>query len=120
MFGIHKRGIAFVASRIPFGLALQRSSSHQLKMPAYAVEPHMHDTITVLWLCAITPLAGCDLCALQDAPAIASGPSTVKIAESSGLSVGLFEQWTHFGTLKDGGHTIDNEADQHLDSSVSQ
>lgn len=54
----------------------------------------------------------CDLCG-AGLPPHADG-------QSKGPYVALFEQFTHFGTLKDGSATVANEVDQRLDSSITQ
>jgi hypothetical protein len=37
-----------------------------------------------------------------------------------GFNIGVFEQFTHFGTMQQDGHEVDNPTRQHLDSSVTQ
>ncbi len=37
-----------------------------------------------------------------------------------GFTLGASEQFTHYGPLQDSGHEIDNDADQKLDSSITQ
>jgi len=54
----------------------------------------------------------CDLCAIyRSMEAKSAGP---------GLNVGVFEQFTHFGTMQQDGRKVDNPADQKLDSSITQ
>jgi hypothetical protein len=61
----------------------------------------------------ICPVAlACDLCAIyRSMEAKSSHP---------GLSIGVFEQFTHFGTMQDDGHKVDDPAGQSLDSSITQ
>lgn len=54
----------------------------------------------------------CDLCAIYRAEAAKSN--------NPGLHLGVFEQYTHFGTMQQDGHKVDNPADQKLDSSITQ
>jgi hypothetical protein len=54
----------------------------------------------------------CDLCAIYRA--------TEAKSSKPGIFVGVFEQYTHFGTLQDGGKEVENEAGQFLDSSITQ
>jgi hypothetical protein len=58
------------------------------------------------------PTFACDVCAVYSAASATS--------ERSGLQLGVAEQFTHFGTLRDNGHEVDNTADQYLDSSITQ
>lgn len=61
--------------------------------------------------CAATAQA-CDLCAIY---------SSIEAKGSKpGLSLGVFEQFTHFGTLQEGGTEVSNTVDQYLDSSITQ
>jgi hypothetical protein len=54
----------------------------------------------------------CDLCAVyRSLEAKSSKP---------GFNVGLFEQFTHFGTMQQDGHKVGNPAGQSLDSSITQ
>jgi len=54
----------------------------------------------------------CDLCAIyRSKEAKSSGP---------GLNIGVFEQFTHFGTMRQDGHKTDNPAGQRLDSFITQ
>jgi hypothetical protein len=53
--------------------------------------------------------SGCDLCSTPTAP-----------DNGSGASVGLFEQYSHFGTLRDNGEQVPNPVGQFMDSSVTQ
>jgi hypothetical protein len=67
--------------------------------------------------CLILSLAGrpagaCDLCAVyRSLEAKSSNP---------GFNIGLFEQFTHFGTMQQDGVKVDNPAGQWLDSSTTQ
>jgi len=63
-------------------------------------------------LLAAAQSSACDLCAVyRSLEAKSAGP---------GFNVGLFEQFTHFGTLQQDGRKVDNTADQSLDSSITQ
>jgi hypothetical protein len=56
--------------------------------------------------------SACDLCAIYRAD---------EAKESTpGFNVGVFEQFTHFGTLQKNGREIPNTADQYMDSSITQ
>ena len=61
---------------------------------------------------ATAPALACDVCAIYTA--------TSQRVERTGLHLGVAEQYTHFGTLRDGSHEVANTADQRLDSSVTQ
>ncbi|MGE5700361.1 MAG: hypothetical protein ACM31N_09910 [Deltaproteobacteria bacterium] len=54
----------------------------------------------------------CDLCAIYRA--------TEAKASKPGVFTGVFEQYTRFGTLRDGGRKVENEAGQFLNSSITQ
>jgi len=62
---------------------------------------------------SVTPVSACDLCSVYSS-AQASGEL------GRGFQVGLAEQFTHFGTLQLDGDEVPDEANQHLDSSVTQ
>ncbi len=65
----------------------------------------------ILFAVSNTALA-CDLCAIYRADeAKESNP---------GFNVGVFEQFTHFGTLQKNGREVPNTADQYMDSSITQ
>jgi len=57
-------------------------------------------------------LMACDFCAC-DLP-------NMGIENHTGLHAGVSEQFTHFGTLQQDGHTIANPAGEYLDSSITQ
>jgi len=61
---------------------------------------------------AAGPASACDLCAVYR--------SLEAKSTKPGLNVGLFEQFTHFGTMQQDGRKVDNPAGQSLDSSISQ
>lgn len=66
----------------------------------------------IIVLTVNNPSSACDLCAIYRAD---------EAKESTpGFNVGLFEQFTHFGTLQESGREIPNTADQYLDSSITQ
>jgi len=58
------------------------------------------------------PAYACDLCAIYR--------GTEAKVSRPGFNIGVFEQFTHFGTMQEGGHVVPNEAGQHLDSSITQ
>ncbi len=68
-------------------------------------------TLVVLALAQSTSFA-CDLCAVYRSEAAKT--------TNPGFNVGLFEQFTHFGTMQQDGHKLDNPAGQSLDSSITQ
>jgi hypothetical protein len=59
-----------------------------------------------------SPVRACDLCSLYTSFAARDF--------RPGWSVGLFEQYTDFGTVQEEGHEIDDPAQQRLRSSISQ
>ena len=63
-------------------------------------------------LSATVQSAACDLCAVYR--------SLEAKSANPGFNVGIFEQFTHFGTLQQDGHKVDNPANQSLDSSITQ
>lgn len=56
--------------------------------------------------------SACDLCAAYSAMEARS--------TKPGPNLGVFEQYTHFGTIQVGGRDVDNPAGQFLDSSITQ
>jgi hypothetical protein len=70
-------------------------------------------TLAVLFLTlTVTSSFACDLCAIYRSLEAKSG--------NPGFNLGLFEQFTHFGTMQQDGHKVDNPAGQTLDSSITQ
>lgn len=61
---------------------------------------------------AVGTAAACDTCGTSVPPHYDG--------QTVGAYAALFEQFTHFGTLKQGATTVDNEVDQRLDSSHTQ
>jgi hypothetical protein len=59
-----------------------------------------------------TPAVACDVCAVY--------VSTEMSENRTGFSLGVAEQFTHFGTLQLGGEEVPNPADEHLESSITQ
>jgi len=59
-----------------------------------------------------SPAGACDLCAVYR--------SLEAKSTNPGFNIGLFEQFTHFGTMQQDGHKVDNPAGQSLDSSTTQ
>jgi hypothetical protein len=72
--------------------------------------------ITALAVLSILAASGtgftCDLCAIYRA--------TEAKASKPGFYTGVFEQYTRFGTLRDGGRKVENEAGQFINSSITQ
>ena len=68
---------------------------------------------SALLLVNLTPVSACDVCAIYSAQQAQGG-------NGKGWFGGVAEQFTHFGSLQDSGHRIDNDVNQHLDSSVTQ
>jgi hypothetical protein len=78
--------------------------------------PTIKTSLIVSCLTAVggaTTAFACDLCSVYNAP-LAHG------VIEQGIHVSLAEQFTHFGTLQLESHEVRNEANQRLDSSVSQ
>ena len=69
--------------------------------------------VTFFYLVLSFEAHACDLCTVYNAVS-ASG------VQGKGLSVGIAEQFTHFGTLKDEGQATANNLGQFLDSSITQ
>ena len=63
--------------------------------------------------CLAAESLGCDLCSVYNAP-LAHG------VIEQGFHLAISEQFTHYGTLQFESHKVPNEADQYLNSSVSQ
>ncbi|MBI3416430.1 MAG: hypothetical protein HY043_14135 [Verrucomicrobia bacterium] len=61
------------------------------------------------------PASACDLCMCKVCPAQPEGGGF-----TSGFTAGVAEQFTHFGTTQIDGRKVPNEANQFLDSSISQ
>lgn len=58
------------------------------------------------------PAPACDLCAIYRADEAKQS--------TPGFNIGVFEQFTHLGTLQESGHEVPNTADQYFDSSITQ
>lgn len=69
--------------------------------------------LSVLAGMAALPVSACDLCAVYSA-SLASGEM------GSGFHAGVAEQYTRFGSLREDGMEIPNDANQYIDSSVTQ
>ncbi len=69
-------------------------------------------TFAVLTAASAPSLMACDLCSIY----------TAQAAEGSGrgVYVGVAEQFTHYGTLREDGVSVPNTVNQYLDSSVAQ
>jgi len=72
----------------------------------------------LVWLVAValmlSPVASlaCDICAIYTA---------TELQESrTGFQLGFAEQFSHFGTLQQGGHKVDNPNGERVDSSITQ
>src|SRR6185369_12273788 len=74
----------------------------------------MKKILLLIIVCIVTikPAFACDLCAIyRSMEAKGSNP---------GFNLGVFQQFTHFGTLQLDGKKVDDPADQTLDSSITQ
>jgi len=69
-------------------------------------------SLSVLAGVMAAPAFGCDLCAIYSA-------SEANAVAGRGFYGGVFEQFTHFGTLQEDGHKIPNDG-EYIDSSISQ
>jgi hypothetical protein len=68
--------------------------------------------ILIVSLVSIQPVFACDLCAIyRSMEAKTSNP---------GFNLGVFQQFTHFGTIQDSGKDIGNPLGQKIDSSITQ
>jgi hypothetical protein len=65
--------------------------------------------ISIILTASPQALTACDLCSTPTAP-----------DAGTGLSVGISEQYTHFGTLRENGHAVSDDVGQRMDSSVTQ
>ena len=78
----------------------------------------MKTTTLMLLACLLVLLStsaqssACDLCAVYR--------SLEAKSDNPGFNVGIFEQFTHFGTMQQDGHKVDNPANQSLDSAITQ
>jgi len=70
-------------------------------------------SLSVLAGVVATPAAACDLCSVYSA-------MQARGEIDKGFTVGVAQQFTHYGTLQEDGHKIPNDLDQHFDSSISQ
>ena len=70
-------------------------------------------SLSVLAGVVATPASACDLCSVYSA-------MQARGEIDKGFTVGVAEQFTHYGTLQEDGHKVPNDLDQHLDSSISQ
>jgi hypothetical protein len=70
-------------------------------------------TFAVLAVAGAQPVLGCDLCSVY-----AANEARGEIGK--GFFIGAAEQFTHFGTLQEDGRKVPNDANQFLDSSVTQ
>jgi hypothetical protein len=70
--------------------------------------------VTACFILALTgsPAIACDLCAVYR--------SLEAKSTNPGFNIGVFEQFTHFGTMQQDGRQVANPAGQSLDSSISQ
>ena len=70
-------------------------------------------SLSVLAGVVATPAAACDLCSVYSA-------MQARGEIDKGFTVGVAQQFTHYGTLQEDGHKIPNGLKQHFDSSISQ
>src|SRR6266513_4172805 len=59
-----------------------------------------------------TPAMACDLCSIYSA-------MQARGEVNKGFTLGVAEQFTHYGALQEDGHPVPNPLNQHLDSSIS-
>src|SRR5262245_7818793 len=69
-------------------------------------------TLTVLAVASAPPVLACDFCSIYSATEAQGG--------EQGFYSTITEQFTHFGTVKEDGQELPNDADQFLDSSITQ
>ena len=84
-------------------------------MPRHPSRSIPHGPLRLLTvLLSLAPLRGwaCDICAVYIATEVAEG--------RTGPRLGIGEQYTHFGTLQDGGTEVPNPAGERIDSSITQ
>jgi hypothetical protein len=76
----------------------------------------MNRIVAILVCCLLLPSAeplfACDLCAIYR--------SMEAKSTRPGFNLGVFEQFTHFGTLQQDGQSVANPAGQSLDSTITQ
>ena len=70
-------------------------------------------SLSVLAGVVAAPASACDLCSVYSA-------MQARGEIEKGFTLGVAEQFTHYGTLQEDGHKVPNVLDQHLDSSISQ
>src|SRR5438093_12062690 len=70
-------------------------------------------SLSVLAGVVAAPSLACDLCSVYSAM-----QSRGEIEK--GFTLGVAEQFTHYGTLQEDGHKVSNDLDQYLASSISQ
>lgn len=75
----------------------------------------MKTFVPIVYLSGLSLLnsSACDLCSIYSA-------TQARGEIGAGFSAGFASQYTHFNTLKDAGERVSNDADQKLDSTVSQ
>ena len=69
--------------------------------------------VSVLAGVMAAPAVACDLCSVYSA-------MQARGEVEKGFTLGVAEQFTHYGTLQTDGAKVPNDLDQHLDSSISQ
>ncbi len=69
--------------------------------------------LSVLAGVVATPAMACDLCSIYSA-------MQARGEVNKGFTLGVAEQFTHYGALQEDGHQVPNSLNQHLDSSISQ
>ena len=69
--------------------------------------------LSVLAGVVATPAMACDLCSIYSA-------MQARGEVNKGFTLGVAEQFTHYGALQEDGHPVPNPLNQHLDSSISQ
>src|SRR5207247_8904910 len=70
-------------------------------------------SLSVLAGVVAAPAMACDLCSVYSA-------MQARGEIEKGFTLGVAEQFTHYGALQEDGHKVPNDLNQHLDSSISQ
>jgi hypothetical protein len=70
-------------------------------------------SLSVLAGVVAAPAMACDLCSVYSA-------MQARGEIEKGFTLGVAEQFSHYGTLQEEGHEVPNDLDQHLASSISQ
>ena len=72
----------------------------------------------------IKPLYACDACSIYSSEKVqgelTEGVTTITPPSLGLVRTGIVEQFTYFGTIKDGGRKVSNDTGQYLNSSITQ